>query len=90
MPAFARLMLLVEAIERAGLEVLLVDLTAPEIRQLGVSTVKVLVPGAYPMNFDSRWPHLGGARLTRAPVDAGLRDRPLDFAELNRTPHPFP
>ena len=88
--AFAQLSSLVETIGRARLEVLLVDLTAPEIRDLGMYTVKVLVPGAYPMNFDSRWPHLGGWRLTRAPVDAGLRERPLAFAELNRIPHPFP
>ena len=81
---------LVDAIGDAGLEVLVVDLTAPEVRELGIWTVKVLVPGAYPMNFDSRWPHLGGARMTQAPVRAGVRERPLALDELNRVPHPFP
>jgi ribosomal protein S12 methylthiotransferase accessory factor len=88
--AWAQLRGLVGAIRRAGLEVLVVDLTAPEVRELGLWTVKALVPGAYPMNFDSRWPHFGGARLTAAPVTAGLRERPLGFDELNHVPHPFP
>ena len=42
------------------------------------------------MNFDSRWPQLGGARLYEAPVKAGLLSRPLTFDQLNRVPHPFP
>jgi ribosomal protein S12 methylthiotransferase accessory factor len=88
--AWAELSGLVAAIGRAGLEVLLVDLTPPEIRELGLRTVKALVPGAYPMNFDSRWPHFGGTRMTAAPVRAGLRRRPLGFEEINRVPHPFP
>ena len=29
-------------------------------------------------------------RLYEAPVDDGLLDRPLDLAELNPDPHPFP
>jgi ribosomal protein S12 methylthiotransferase accessory factor len=67
-----------------------VDLTPPEIRDLGLSMVKALVPGAYPINFDSRWPHLGGRRLRAAPVAAGLLNVPRSFEALNRIPHPFP
>ena len=81
---------LVEAIGRAGLEVFVVDLTPPEVGELGLCAVKVLVSGAYPMNFDSRWPHFGGRRLRQAPVEVGLRDDPLPVSQLNRVPHPFP
>ncbi|RMH20039.1 MAG: hypothetical protein D6696_09080, partial [Acidobacteria bacterium] len=81
---------LLERLEAAGLRALVVELTPPEIRDLGLHVVKVLVPGTYPMNFDGRWPHFGGERIYRAPVACGLRSTPLSFAELNRVPHPFP
>jgi ribosomal protein S12 methylthiotransferase accessory factor len=87
---YAQLFSLLNAVNRAGLEVLVVDLTPPEIRELGLRTVKVLVPGTYPMNFDSRWAQFGGDRITEAPVRAGLRSRPLPIRDLNRLPHPFP
>ncbi len=74
----------------AGLRVLAVDLTPPEIRSLGLRVVKTLVPGTYPMQFDSRWPHFGGRRLTEVPVELGLLPKPLVFEELCRIPHPFP
>lgn len=74
----------------AGLRVLAVDLTPPEMRSLGLRVVKTLVPGTYPMQFDSRWPHFGGRRLTEVPVKLGLLPKPLGFEELCRVPHPFP
>ena len=52
----------IEVLVRAELEVTVVDLTAPAMESLGLRTVKVLVPGAYPMNFDGRFPHFGGKR----------------------------
>lgn len=73
-----------------GLEVLVVDLTRPELRDTGLRVVKILVPGTYPMNFDSRWPQLGGRRMAEAPVRAGLLSRARTFREYNRIPHPFP
>ena len=75
---------------RAELEVTMVNLTAPAMESLGLQTVKVLVPGAYPMNFDGRFPHFGGKRMSKAPVTAGLRDTPIDFEDLCTIPHPFP
>ena len=75
---------------QAGLEVAVIDLTAPAMEALGLRTVKVLVPGAYPMNFDGRFPHFGGARMRRAPVVAGLRETPIDFKDLLRYLIRFP
>lgn len=80
----------IDVLMRAELEVTVVDLTAPAMQSLGLRTVKVLVPGAYPMNFDGRFPHFGGKRMRNAPVTAGLRDTPIAFDDLCRIPHPFP
>ena len=85
-----RLGLLLYRLAAANLEVIVVDITPPEIRELGLVVAKVLIPGTYPMNFDSRWPHLGGSRLRTAPVAAGLLREPTPFEALNRIPHPFP
>jgi ribosomal protein S12 methylthiotransferase accessory factor len=84
------LRILARGLEARGLSAVRVDLTQPALRELGLFTVKVVVPGAYPMNFDSRWPHFGGERIYRAPVVAGLQAEPLSFEALNRIPHPFP
>lgn len=86
----SRLRNCIELLMRAELEVTMVNLTAPAMESLGLRTVKVLVPGAYPMNFDGRFPHFGGKRMSKAPVTAGLRDTPTDFEDLCTTPHPFP
>jgi ribosomal protein S12 methylthiotransferase accessory factor len=86
----SRLRSCVDVIKQAGLEVAVIDLSAPAMEALGLQTVKVLVPGAYPMNFDGRFPHFGGKRMSQAPVVAGLRDTPIDFKDLCTIPHPFP
>ncbi len=68
----------------------LVDLISPEICELGLRVMKTLVPGTYPMQFDSRGPHFRGRRKTRVPVQLGLLERARSFEELRRIPHPFP
>ena len=65
----------VETARRAGLEVLVLDLTRPD---LGLSVVRVVVPGL--CHF---WRRLGFPRLREAPVAQGWRDRPLGVEELN-------
>lgn len=89
-PAAAALHRLVCSIAAAGLETVIVDLTLPEIRDLGVCVAKAIVPGSYPLMLDDRWPHLGGPRLRWAPVRSGLLGTPRPSHELNRLPLPFP
>lgn len=89
-PAAAALHRLVCAIAAAGLETIIVDLTLPEIGDLGICVAKALVPGAYPLMLNDRWPHLGGPRLRWAPVRSGLLGTPRPLHELNRLPVPFP
>jgi ribosomal protein S12 methylthiotransferase accessory factor len=88
--AFGRVRKCLAAIAKAGLQVVVVDLTAPAMAALGLRTVKVLVPGTYPMDFDGRFPHFAGPRMLGVPVSAGLRATPLTVAGLCRIPHPFP
>lgn len=73
-----------------GLEVIVVDLTTPEVESLGLKVVKVLVPGIQPLDFGTQWLHLGGRRIYEAPVRMGYRQANTKPHELNLFPHPFP
>ncbi len=71
-----------------NLNVLVKDVTTPDVRQLGFYSVKVFVPqliplaGSYPSYF------LGGKRLYEVPKKMGFDS--LGYSNLNKYPHPFP
>ena len=65
-------------IERAGLEVLVVDKTRPDI---GLHVAQVIVPGL--RHF---WPRFGPGRLYDVPCTLGWATRPLEESELNPVP----
>nr|ADR01083.1 NocG [Nocardia sp. ATCC 202099] len=80
----------VSGVLAAGMDVLVVDQTMPELRRNGLTCVRVVVPGAVPMTFGHRnrrtrdLPRLaGGAGL---PYRSGL----VDGEEPGCVPHPFP
>jgi ribosomal protein S12 methylthiotransferase accessory factor len=66
------------AIEREGLEALVLDLTRPDI---GMPVVKVFAPGL--RHF---WPRFGAGRLYDVPVSLGWLDRPGDERDFDSTP----
>lgn len=73
-----------------GFDTVVVDQTGAEQRALGLSTVKVLVPGMLPIDFgSSRQRAPGMPRARTALRRAGLRSTDLDPLELNPAPHPF-
>ncbi|MFE9096916.1 TOMM precursor leader peptide-binding protein [Streptomyces sp. NPDC007264] len=75
----------------AGFDVVVVDQTLPEQRDLGLCTVKVFVPGLIPIDFGwERQRALLMPRMRTALREAGLRDRDLRPEDLNPAPHPFP
>ena len=75
----------------AGLDVLVLDQTAPEHRAGGLACVKVLVPGTLPMTFGHAHRRLSGLpRLHTVPRLLGHTDRPLGAAGVRTLPHPFP
>lgn len=74
--------------ERAQ-EVAYVDLTPPDMRSLGVYTVRVVAPGFQPISFGQGERRLGGRRLFDFPVAAKLRSVALRPPQLNPMPHPI-
>ncbi|MFF4532277.1 TOMM precursor leader peptide-binding protein [Streptomyces sp. NPDC001407] len=81
----------VAAVTGEGFDVVVVDQTLPEQRDLGLHTVSVLVPGLLPIDFGhqrQRAPWM--PRMRTALRAAGLRDRDLEPGDLNPAPHPFP
>lgn len=63
------------AVERAGLEVLVLDQTRPDVK---IPVVKVVVPGLH--HF---WPRFGGPRLYDVPVQLGWLKEARREADLN-------
>jgi len=81
---------LTEAVGRLaarGAEVIAVDITTDEARQVGMHVVKVLVPEAMPLSFVHRARYLGTPRLYAAPAAMGC---PVHAEpDLNHDPQPF-
>lgn len=87
----ADLLSCVGAVTAEGHDVIVVDQTMPEQRELGLTTVSVLVPGLLPIDFGwTRQRALGMPRLRTALHRAGLRERDLTPQDFNPAPHPFP
>ncbi|MCT4355818.1 YcaO-like family protein [Streptomyces sp. Je 1-79] len=70
-----------------GAEVLAVDITTDEARQVGMRAVKVLVPEAMPVSFVHAERFLGTPRLYEAPLAMGHTSHAED--ELNPEPQAF-
>jgi ribosomal protein S12 methylthiotransferase accessory factor len=81
----------VDSVTSHGFDVIVVDQTFPLQRDLGLHTVKVIVPGLLPIDFGwHRQRALLLPRLSTALRQSGLRDRDLTPADFNPAPHPFP
>jgi ribosomal protein S12 methylthiotransferase accessory factor len=79
----------VERVRRAGLDVIACDLTTPDVAELGLSVVRVVVPGLHPLFMGHSNRVLGGTRLYAVPSRLGLRGLAPGQAD-NPYPHPFP
>ncbi|MFI1966510.1 TOMM precursor leader peptide-binding protein [Streptomyces pathocidini] len=72
-------------------DVIVVDQTTDEHRAQDLACAKVIIPGLLPMTFGHRMRRTHGLpRLRQSPARLGYRARPLDPAEFNPHPHPFP
>ncbi|WP_309114237.1 TOMM precursor leader peptide-binding protein [Saccharothrix sp.] len=77
---------LVRRYAASGLDVVAVDITAPEQRAGGFAAAKVIVPGTLPMTFGHRYRRTHGLpRLRTVPRLLGH-----GVGGLNPYPHPFP
>lgn len=70
-----------------GLEVLVVDLTPPDVARCGFRTVRVLIPGAVDLSGDARLPRLGSTRIGSMARSLGWPEPGV--AGLNLAPCPM-
>ena len=75
---------------RRGLSAYAVDVTSPDVAELGLSVARVIAPELCALDASHRARFLGGRRLTTGAFEAGVLPTPLDVADLNPLPHPFP
>jgi ribosomal protein S12 methylthiotransferase accessory factor len=81
---------LCKRVETAGSSAYAVDVTSPDVEELGLTVARVIAPELCPLDVSHSTRFLGGSRLYRAALSLGLRDRILDEADINPDPHPFP
>jgi ribosomal protein S12 methylthiotransferase accessory factor len=75
---------------RENMEVIVVDQTGPEHRALGLTCVRVLIPGTLPLTYGHRRRRLRNLpRLLTMPYRLGHTEAPLSAADVNQLPHPF-
>lgn len=75
----------------SGIDIIVVDQTAPEHTAGGFRCVKVIMPGMLPMTFGYHARRTTGfERLYQLPQKLGYYPRALTDADLNPYPHPFP
>jgi len=74
----------------AGLDAVAIDLTPPEIADLGFEVFRVVVSDLHPLWGGHHLRCLGGKRVRQVPVELGYREREIPTVELNSIPHPMP
>lgn len=77
----------VDRLAAADSEVIAVELTTAEAREVGFRSVRVIVPQLMPLSFVHRNRYLDHPRLYRAPAAMGLVSHPE--SALNPEPQPF-
>ncbi|HZH13079.1 MAG TPA: YcaO-like family protein [Archangium sp.] len=80
---------LVREVGQAGMDVIVCDLTTPDIAALGLHVVRVVVPGMNPLFMGHKNRALGGRRLYEVPQRFGHRGIERGHPD-NPYPHPFP
>ncbi|GJL78057.1 MAG: hypothetical protein NPINA01_10460 [Nitrospinaceae bacterium] len=81
---------LVKLLQEKGLNAVIVDLTTPDINEVGFKVIRAVVPGLQPLDVSHEYRYLGGRRLYAVPYESGLHQKPLTERELNSDPHLFP
>ncbi|HLG16591.1 MAG TPA: YcaO-like family protein [Blastocatellia bacterium] len=80
---------LVGRVRAAGHRVLLCDLTTPDVRELGLSVVRAIIPGFHPFFVGYGYRALGGTRLWEIPQTLGYPGISRESGD-NPAPHPYP
>ena len=80
---------LLDQVEQTGHRVLLADLTTPDIRELGLTVIRAVIPGFHPLFMGHRLRALGGRRLWETPQKLGYPGITGADGD-NPAPHPYP
>lgn len=81
----------VARLHEAGYEVIVTDITTPDIAEVGLAVVRVIVPGLVPLHGQHLRPFLGARRLFEVPSRLGWERRGWSpEGGINPFPHPFP
>jgi ribosomal protein S12 methylthiotransferase accessory factor len=70
-------------------DLLYVNLTSPDMAELGLYTVRAILPGFQPIDFGWKERRLGGHRIYSQPFKLGLRSERSNWDNLNHDPHPL-
>ncbi len=81
---------MLSAIHEAGSDVVYVDLTMPDIQDLGLQVGKVYCPALQQIEGNFQHILLGGKRWSQVPQKLGWRTTPTLPEEINPFPHPYP
>ena len=73
----------VDLLAAQGLEVIVVDVTSPDIQETGLYVVRVVIPGAQPLFFGTGFHRVSERARSNDYADRASRD-------INLHPHPFP
>ena len=75
-----------EILEQKGFDVIVVDMTLPDVADLGFSVVRVLIPGLVPYSVTA-WPYLGNPRIYDVPELLGFARK--EEKDLEKAPMPY-
>jgi len=80
---------ILETLRRVVPVVAITDITSTDVRELGLSVVRAVIPGLNPLCMGHQYRALGGRRCIDVPRRLGLR-RAFPEDSDNPAPHPFP
>jgi len=80
---------LVKELKIKGMEVIMVDVTVPEVKKEGMRVIKVIIPEMVPFWRDERYPYLGIKRLYEVPKIMGYNSKFLYNEKDAFNIHPF-
>lgn len=84
-----KLQQLVEHCRAEGCDIVYSNLTPPDMRALGLHTVRAILPGFQPIHFGWKEPRLAGERLYELPRRLGFAPARTTPDQLNDDPHPL-
>ncbi|MEZ4341547.1 MAG: YcaO-like family protein [Nitrospirales bacterium] len=76
-------------INSIGHRILLIDLTTPELQNLGIFVIRAVIPGLHPLCVGHHIRALGGSRIREVPEKIGFRKKGEGLGH-NSVPHPLP